>query len=47
MKEIIKKLQENKEIQMLLKSFEEEFENNFQIADDIDEFSMINYRLNI
>lgn len=44
MKEIIKKLQENKQIQMLLKSFEEEFENNFEIADDIDEFSMITYR---
>ena len=44
MKELIKKLEKNKEIQLLLKSFEEEFENNFEIADDIDEFSMITYR---
>ena len=31
MKELIKKLEKNKEIQLLLKSFEEEFENNFEI----------------
>ena len=44
MKELIKKLEKNKQIKMLLKSFKKDFESNFEKADDIDEFSMINYR---
>ena len=44
MEELIKKLDKNKQIKMLLKSFQTEFESNFEKADDINEFSMINYR---
>lgn len=44
MKELIKNLEKNKQIKMLLKSFKKDFESNFEKADDIDEFSMINYR---
>lgn len=44
MEELMKKLDKNKQVKMLLKSFEEEFESNFKRSDSIDKFTMENYR---